>query len=83
MKKFFLFVAVVATLSLTSCGGGNASSEPDGNSQVTSVDPNDPNQKPPQMDEASAVEQSVSMPTEQNVPEGEAQPTEQSKPAEQ
>lgn len=59
MKKFFLLFAAVAALSLASCGGGDASSTPDGNSQATSVDPNDPNQQPPQTDN-NAADQSVS-----------------------
>lgn len=72
MKKFFLLIAAVSVLSLTSCGGGETSSAPDGNSQVTSIDPNDPNQMPPQMNEASAVEaeQSISNAVEQKAPEG-------------
>ena len=50
MKKFFLFIAAFAALSLTSCSNsGESSSIPDGQSQATTVDPNDPTQRPPQM----------------------------------
>ena len=80
MKKFFLFIAVIAAFSLTSCGGGETSSVPDGNSQATSIDPNDPNQAPPQMDNTSIVEENVSTSIEQSA---EASTAEQSKPAEQ
>ena len=71
MKKFFLFAAVLAAFTLTSCGGSE-SSVPDGNSQATSIDPNDPNQAPPQMQETSVVEENVSTPAEQTSPEGQA-----------
>ncbi|MBP5687484.1 MAG: hypothetical protein J6X22_02435 [Muribaculaceae bacterium] len=80
MKKFFLFIAVIAAFSLTSCGGSETSSVPDGNSQATSIDPNDPNQIPPQVEEASIVEESASTPAEQ-APEAQASTTEQSKPS--
>ena len=77
MKKFFLLIAVIAAFSLTSCGGGETSSVPDGNSQATSIDPNDPNQIPPQMDAASIVEENAS------TPESQASTNEQSKTANQ
>ena len=77
MKKFFLLIAVIAAFSLTSCGGGETSSVPDGNSQATSIDPNDPNQIPPQMEETSIVEESTS------TPEGQVSTNEQSKTANQ
>ncbi len=83
MKKFFLLIAAFAALSLTSCGGGETSSQPDGNSQATSVDPNDPNQAPPQVEatSVSVVEENVSVPTEQAAPEAQPSTAEQSKPA--
>ena len=80
MKKFFLFAAVLAAFTLTSCGGSE-SSVPDGNSQATSIDPNDPNQAPPQMQETSVVEENVSTPAEQTSPEGQTSTNEQSTPA--
>ena len=82
MKKFFLFIAVIAAFSLTSCGGSETSSVPDGNSQATSIDPNDPNQIPPQVEEASIVEENASTPAEQ-APEAQASTAEQSKPSNQ
>ncbi len=78
MKKFLLFVAAFTALSLTSCGGSETSSVPDGNSQATSVDPNDPNQAPPQMEASSIVEENTSTATEQTTPEGQVSTTEQS-----
>ena len=54
MKKFFLFVAAVAALSLASCGGGDASSTPDGNSQNPGIDPNAPGAQPPLQSNTSA-----------------------------
>ncbi len=81
MKKFFLFAAALVALSLTSCGG-NSTSVPDGNSQATSIDPNEPNQAPPQMEEVSTLEQSGVASTE-NATEVESQPAEQSTPANQ
>ncbi|MBR5118024.1 MAG: hypothetical protein IK100_05195 [Muribaculaceae bacterium] len=82
MKKFFLFIAVIAAFSLTSCGGGETSSVPDGNSQATSIDPNDPNQIPPQVEETSFVEENTSTQAEQ-APEAQTSTTEQSKPSNQ
>ena len=79
MKKFFLFIAVIAAFSLTSCGGGETSSVPDGNSQATSVDPNDPAQAIPQM--STSEEQISATSTEQTAPEVQASTAEQSKPA--
>jgi len=49
MKKILLFFAAVAAISLASCGGGDASSVPDGNSQDPGIDPNAPGAMPPQM----------------------------------
>lgn len=83
MKKIFLLFAVIAAFSLTSCGGGDASNVPDGNSQATSIDPNDPNQAPPQVQEISVVEENASAPAEQTAPESQASTAEQSKPANQ
>ncbi|MBO4721768.1 MAG: hypothetical protein J5629_02425 [Muribaculaceae bacterium] len=79
MKKFFLFIAVIAAFSLTSCGGGETSSVPDGNSQATSVDPNDPAQAIPQM--STSEEQISATSTEQTAPEVQASTAGQSKPA--
>lgn len=83
MKKFLLFVAAFAALSLTSCGGSDTSSVPDGNSQATSIDPNDPNQAPPQMEASSIVDENASNTTDQAtpVPESQVSTTEQSNPA--
>lgn len=45
MKKFFLFALAIASLSLVSCGGNQSPNEGD-----PGIDPNDPNQRPPQED---------------------------------
>ncbi|MBR5639078.1 MAG: hypothetical protein IKW83_04870 [Muribaculaceae bacterium] len=78
MKKFFVLFAAVAALSLASCSNGDASSTPDGQSQATTVDPNDgthntentvdpsdPNQNVPQMQ--TSDEQNNSNPQATNI----------------
>ena len=59
MKKFFLFFAAVAALSLASCGGDNASSSvADGQSQNPGIDPNAASAQPPQVsNNAPSVEE--------------------------
>lgn len=81
MKKFFLFIAVIAAITLTSCGGGETASVPDGNSQATMVDPNDPNQAVPQM--STEAEQTSATSAEQATPEAQTSTAEQSNPANQ
>lgn len=53
MKKFFLFIAAVATLSLVSCSGSDASSTTDGQSLDPGIDPNAPSAQPPQVSNAA------------------------------
>lgn len=79
MKKFLLFVAAIAAFSVTSCGGGDASNVPDGNSQATTVDPNDPTQAIPQM--STSEEQASAASVEQTAPEAQTSTAEQSTPA--
>lgn len=81
MKYFSLLIAAVAALSLASCGGdASSSSAADGNSQATSVDPNDPNQMPPQVTDEQVsnsiqIEETTPEVNEQKSPEGEQQNT--------
>ena len=62
MKKYFLFFAAFAALSLASCGGGDASSVPDGNSQNPGIDPNDGTHKESIVDPGDPAQQTPQMP---------------------